>query len=175
MTYIATQGQSCISFAIVTSWHSHQFEAHAEASLEKKHQHLVVGWDTSISRRGARAPAVRHVDCGHISETFDSDNFSCALFEVAVGAAYEDYVQIISGRNVSDKILQTKWIPQGQCLSPHLYSIFTADMPPAIKHETVDIRTHRPLSRRLDRCDRMMQKEGNDSRKLFTLKIALRR
>ena len=54
---------------------------------------------------------------------------------------YENYVQIISGRNVSDKILQTKGIPQGQCLSPHLYSIFTADMPTAIKHETVDIRT----------------------------------
>ena len=53
----------------------------------------------------------------------------------------ENYVQIISGRNVSDKILQTKGIPQGQCLSPHLYSIFTADMPTAIKHETVDNRT----------------------------------
>ena len=26
-------------------------------------------------------------------------------------------------------------------MSPHLYSIFTADMPTAIKHETVDIRT----------------------------------
>ena len=32
---------------------------------------------------------------------------------------------------------------------------------------------HRPLSRRLDRCDRMIQNEGNDSRKLFTLKKAL--
>ena len=32
---------------------------------------------------------------------------------------------------------------------------------------------NRPLSRRLDRCDRMIQNEGNDSRKLFTLKIAL--
>ena len=32
---------------------------------------------------------------------------------------------------------------------------------------------YRPLSRRLDRCDRMIQNEGNDSRKLFTLKIAL--
>ena len=53
----------------------------------------------------------------------------------------ENVVQIISARNVSDKILQTKGIPQGQCLSPHLYSIFTADMPTAIKHETVDIRT----------------------------------
>ena len=53
----------------------------------------------------------------------------------------ENHVQIISGRNVSDKILQTKGIPQGQCLSPHLYSIFTADMPTAIKHKTVDIRT----------------------------------
>ena len=53
----------------------------------------------------------------------------------------ENYVQIISGRNVSDKILQTKGIPQGQCLSPHLYSIFTADMPTTIKHKTVDIRT----------------------------------
>ena len=31
----------------------------------------------------------------------------------------------------------------------------------------------RPLSRRLDRCDRMIQNEGNDSRKLFTLIIAL--
>ena len=31
--------------------------------------------------------------------------------------------------------------PQGQCLSPHLYSMFTADMPTAIKHETVDNRT----------------------------------
>ena len=53
----------------------------------------------------------------------------------------ENYVQIISGRNVSDKILQTKGIPQGQCLSPHLHFIFTADMPTAIKHETVDNRT----------------------------------
>ena len=53
----------------------------------------------------------------------------------------ENYVQIISGRNVSDKILQTKGIPQGQCLSPHLYSMFTADMPTAIKHDTVDNRT----------------------------------
>ena len=32
---------------------------------------------------------------------------------------------------------------------------------------------YRPLSRRLDRCDRMIQNEGHDSRKLFTLKIAL--
>ena len=32
---------------------------------------------------------------------------------------------------------------------------------------------YRPLSRRLDRCDRMIQNEGNNSRKLFTLKIAL--
>ena len=32
---------------------------------------------------------------------------------------------------------------------------------------------HRPLSRRLDRCDRMIQNEGHDSRKLFTLKKAL--
>ena len=53
----------------------------------------------------------------------------------------ENDVQIISGRNVSDTILQTKGIPQGQCLSPHLYSMFTADMPTAIKHETVDNRT----------------------------------
>ena len=53
----------------------------------------------------------------------------------------DNYVQLISGRNVSDTILQTKWIPQGQCLSPHLYSIFTAGMPTAIKHETFDIRT----------------------------------
>ena len=53
----------------------------------------------------------------------------------------ENYVQIISGRNVSDTILQTKGISQGQCLSPHLYSIFTADMLPAIKHKTVYIRT----------------------------------
>ena len=36
-----------------------------------------------------------------------------------------------------------------------------------------DNRYNRPLSRRLDRCDRMIQNEGNDSRKLFTLKIAL--
>ena len=48
----------------------------------------------------------------------------------------EKYVQIISGRNVSDNILQTKGIPQGQCLSPHLYSIFTADMPTAITHDS---------------------------------------
>ena len=53
----------------------------------------------------------------------------------------ENYVQIIFEWNVSDKILQTKGISQGQCLSPHLYSMFTADMPTAIKHETVDIRT----------------------------------
>ena len=32
---------------------------------------------------------------------------------------------------------------------------------------------YRPLSRRLDRCDRMIQNEGNDSTKLFTLKKAL--
>ena len=37
----------------------------------------------------------------------------------------------------------------------------------------VPVIRHRPLSRRLDRCDRMIQNEGNDSRKLFTLKIAL--
>ena len=30
--------------------------------------------------------------------------------------------------------------PQGQCLSPHLYAIFTADMPTTIKHEIVDMR-----------------------------------
>ena len=59
----------------------------------------------------------------------------------------ENYVQIISGRNVSDTVLQTKGIPQGQCLSPHLYSIFTADMPTAIRHETVDIRTQCSLCR----------------------------
>ena len=53
----------------------------------------------------------------------------------------ENYVQKICGLNVSDTILQKKGIPQGQCLSPRLYSIFTADMPTAIKHETVDIRT----------------------------------
>ena len=52
----------------------------------------------------------------------------------------ENYVQIISGRNV-DNILQTKGIPQGQCLSRHLYSIFTMNTPTAIEHETVDIRT----------------------------------
>ena len=32
---------------------------------------------------------------------------------------------------------------------------------------------YRPLSRRLDRCDRVIQNEGNDSRKWFTLNIAL--
>ena len=89
MTYIAAQGQSCIDLAVVTSSHSHQFEAHVEASLEKKDQHLVVGWDKSISRLSSRVPAVRHVDCGHISETFDSDNFSCAFSEGAVDAAYD--------------------------------------------------------------------------------------
>ena len=61
MTYIAAQGQSCIDLAFVTSSHIHQFEAHVEASLEKKHQHLVVGWDKSISRLSSRAPAVRQV------------------------------------------------------------------------------------------------------------------
>ena len=35
------------------------------------------------------------------------------------------------------------------------------------------ITAYRPLSRRLDRCDRMIQNEGHDSRKLFTLKKAL--
>ena len=35
------------------------------------------------------------------------------------------------------------------------------------------IKAYRPLSRRLDRCDRMIQNEGHDSRKLFTLKKAL--
>ena len=34
-------------------------------------------------------------------------------------------------------------------------------------------RLNRPLSRRLDRCDCMIQNEGHDSRKLFTLKKAL--
>ena len=43
--------------------------------------------------------------------------------------------------------------------------------PPAAS--TLLVTCHRPLSRRLDRCDRMIQNEGNDSRKLFTLKIAL--
>ena len=66
-----------------------------------------------------------------------STNFFKALWPLI----NENDVQIISGRNVSDTILQTKGLPQGQCLSPHLYSMFTADMPTAIKHETVDNRT----------------------------------
>ena len=53
----------------------------------------------------------------------------------------EMYFQVICGRNVSCTILQTKWILQGQCLSPHMYAIFTADTITAIKHETVDMRT----------------------------------
>ena len=36
----------------------------------------------------------------------------------------ENYVQIISGRNVSDKILQTKGIPQGQCLSSPVFHVY---------------------------------------------------
>ena len=42
------------------------------------------------------------------------------------------------------------------------------------RHDADEVQLfHRPLSRRLDRCDRMIQNEGNDSRKLFTLTIAL--
>ena len=79
ITYTAAQSESCTDLAFVTSSHSHPFEARVEASLEKNHQHLVVGWDKSIFRLGAHAPAVRHVDCRRISDTFDSDKFSCAL------------------------------------------------------------------------------------------------
>ena len=116
MTYIAAQGQSCIDLAFVTSSHSHQFEAHVEASLEKKHQHLVVGWDKSISRLGSRAPAVRHVDCGHISETFDSDNFSCALSEGAVDAAYDQILGSIKQSEIVAKPRRAKPWFDGECL-----------------------------------------------------------
>ena len=76
----------------------------------------MVGWDKSISRLGSRAPAVRHVDCGHISETFDSDNFSCALCEGTVDSAYD----LIIGPNKQSEIVAKPrhakpWF-DGECL-----------------------------------------------------------
>ena len=116
MTNIAAQGQSCIDLAFVTSSHSHQFEAHVEASLEKKHKHLVVGWDKSISRLGSRAPAVRHVDCCRISETFDSDNFSYALSEGAVDAAYDPIHGSIKQSEIVARPRRAKPWFDGECL-----------------------------------------------------------
>ena len=53
---------------------------------------------------------------------------------------------------------------------PH---IFVDSRPRGVIARIHSLAGYRPLSRRLDRCDRMIQNEGNDSRKLFTLKIAL--
>ena len=50
---------------------------------------------------------------------------------------------------------------------------YSKSIPELSSMERVYVVVHRRLSRRLDRCDRMIQNEGNDSRKLFTLKIAL--
>ena len=68
----------------------------------------MVGWDKLISRLGARAPAVRHVDCGRISETFDSDNLSCALSEGAVDAAYDQFLGSIKQSETVAKPRRTK-------------------------------------------------------------------
>ena len=73
-------------------------------------QHLVVEWDKSISRLGARAPAVS------ISETFDSDNFSCVLSEGAVDAAYDQILGSIKQSEIVAKPRRAKPWFDGECL-----------------------------------------------------------
>ena len=40
---------------------------------------------------------------------------------------------ILPNQSLSDPITQTLGVPQGQCLSPHLYTLHTADMPAIVK------------------------------------------
>ena len=40
---------------------------------------------------------------------------------------------ILPNQSLSDPITQTLGVPQGQCLSPHLYTLYTADMPAIVK------------------------------------------
>ena len=69
-----------------------------------------------ISRLSLRAPAVRHVDCGHISDTFDSDNFSYALSEGAVDAAYDHILGSIKQSEIVAKPRRAKPWFDGECL-----------------------------------------------------------
>ena len=76
----------------------------------------MVRWDKSISRLGALAPAVSHVDCGRISDTFDSDNFPCALSEGAVDAAYDQIIGSIKQSEIVAKPRRAKPWFDGECL-----------------------------------------------------------
>ena len=40
---------------------------------------------------------------------------------------------ILPNQSLSDTITQTLGVPQGQCLSPHLYTLYTANMPAIVK------------------------------------------
>ena len=40
---------------------------------------------------------------------------------------------ILPNQSLSDPITQTLGVPQGQCLPPHLYTLYTADMPAIVK------------------------------------------
>jgi hypothetical protein len=52
----------------------------------------------------------------------------------------ENFVQIISGESLSKPIVQTKGVPRGQSLSPHLYSLFTHDLPSTL-NDPVNVKT----------------------------------
>ena len=40
---------------------------------------------------------------------------------------------ILPNQSLSDPITQTLGVPQGQCLPPHVYTLYTADMPAIVK------------------------------------------
>ena len=45
----------------------------------------------------------------------------------------DNFQVILPNQSLSDPITQTLGVPQGQCLSPHLYTLCTADMPAIVK------------------------------------------
>ena len=84
-----------------------------------------------------------YVDFTKAFDSIDRSRLFAKLNDMGVSATFikalwpifkqNNFQVILPNQSLSDPITQTLGVPQGQCLSPHLYTLYTADMPAILK------------------------------------------
>ena len=84
-----------------------------------------------------------YVDFTKAFDSSDRSRLFAKLNDMGVSATFikalwpifkqNNFQVILPNQSLSDPITQTLGVPQGQCLSPHLYTLYTADMPAIVK------------------------------------------